>query len=163
MKSMNFYNIEIMTSRGIMYLMILLLINPINISAQNQRLERMERLESYKIAFFTKRLNLSPEEAEKFWPVYNDYQEQKNLIQKEKADIIRNFNQNETSLTDNELNKLGDKLIATITQESSLASDFHKKLKEVLPPAKVIRLYQAENQYRMQLLNELQERRQPQN
>ena len=30
-----------------------------------------ERLDAYKIAFFTKRLNLSSQEAEKFWPVYN--------------------------------------------------------------------------------------------
>jgi hypothetical protein len=139
----------------------LLMMLPISISAQTQRLERMERLEAYKVAFFTKRLNLSPGEAEKFWPVYNDFQKQKNLIQAEKAAIIRNFNQNESTLTDNELIKLGDKLIGTITDESSLALNFHKKLKEVLPPAKVIRLYQAENQYRMQLLNELQERRQP--
>ena len=143
--------------------MILLLMTPISISAQNQRLERMERLETYKIAFFTKRLNLSSEEAEKFWPVYNDFQKQKNLIQAEKASIIRIFNQNESTLTDIELINLGDKLIATITQESALALNFHKKLKEVLPPAKVIRLYQAENQYRVQLLNELQERRQPLN
>jgi hypothetical protein len=142
-------------------MMILLLTISIDISAQAQRVERMERLESYKIAFFTKRLNLSPQEAEKFWPVYNDFQKQKNIIQAEKASIIRIFNQNESTLSDDELINLGDKLIATITQESALALDFHKKLRVVLPPAKVIRLYQAENQYRMQLLKELQERRQP--
>lgn len=31
------------------------------------------RLEALKIAFITKRLNLTPEEAQKFWPVYNQY------------------------------------------------------------------------------------------
>jgi hypothetical protein len=45
-------------------------------------------------------------------------------------------------------------------QESTLTQELHKKLKEVLPPAKIIRLYQAENQYKVQLLNELQDRRQ---
>ena len=30
-------------------------------------------LQALKIAFITKRLNLSPEEAEKFWPIYNRY------------------------------------------------------------------------------------------
>jgi hypothetical protein len=85
------------------------------------------------------------------------------VIQAEKAAIIRIFNQNETTLSQTELINLGDKLITTITQESALAVTFHMKLKEVLPPAKVIRLYQVENQYRVQLLNELQERRQPLN
>jgi hypothetical protein len=149
-----------MPSRGFVCLMIMLIIVPVSISAQNQRLER---LESYKIAFFTRRLNLSSGEAEKFWPVYNEFQKQKNVIQAEKAAIIRIFNQNETTLSQTELINLGDKLIATITQESALAVTFHMKLKEVLPPAKVIRLYQVENQYRVQLLNELQDRRQPLN
>ncbi len=31
------------------------------------------KLTAYKIAFFTQRLDLTPAEAEKFWPVYNDY------------------------------------------------------------------------------------------
>ena len=31
------------------------------------------RLEAYKIAFLTNRLNLSPAEAQKFWPIYNRY------------------------------------------------------------------------------------------
>ncbi|HEY4208333.1 MAG TPA: hypothetical protein VGM31_16020 [Puia sp.] len=30
-------------------------------------------IQALKIAFITKRLNLSPEEAEKFWPIYNRY------------------------------------------------------------------------------------------
>jgi hypothetical protein len=51
---------------------------------------------------------------------------------------------------------MGDKLIADIVQESELAVTLHKRIKEVLPPAKVIRFYQAENQYKAQLLNELQ-------
>ena len=31
------------------------------------------KLEAYKIAFLTKKLNLSPEEAQRFWPIYNKY------------------------------------------------------------------------------------------
>jgi hypothetical protein len=119
-----------------------------------------EKLNAYKVGFFTKRLNLTSQEAEKFWPVYNEYQKQKNLIQQEKIALIRNFNQNESTLSDNQISETGDKLIAFIVQESSLAVTFHKKLKEVLPPAKVIRFYQAENQYKAQLLNELKGARQ---
>ena len=31
------------------------------------------RIEALKIAFLTKKLNLSPEEAQSFWPIYNQY------------------------------------------------------------------------------------------
>ena len=84
------------------------------------------------------------------------------MLQQEKITLIRNFNQNESTLNDNQLTEIGDKLIATIVQESSLAVTFHKKLKEVLPPAKVIRFYQAENQYKVQLLNEFKGSKQQQ-
>jgi nitrate reductase assembly molybdenum cofactor insertion protein NarJ len=32
-----------------------------------------ERLEALKVAYLTKKLNLNTEEAQKFWPVYNEY------------------------------------------------------------------------------------------
>ena len=32
-----------------------------------------DRLESLRIAYITKQLQLTPQEAEKFWPVYNSY------------------------------------------------------------------------------------------
>ena len=65
-------------------------------------------------------------------------------------------------LSDKQLEEMGDKYVGCLVQESDLAVAFHKKLKEVLPPAKVIRYYQAENQYKIQLLNELRDVKQQQ-
>jgi hypothetical protein len=158
MKFMNNYKTEHM-KKTVMVILIMLMVPLIRVSAQARN---FERLNAYKIGFFTKRLNLTSQEAEKFWPVYNEYQKQKNLIQQEKVSLIRNFNQNESTLSDLQLTETGDKLVACIVQESALAVTFHKKLKEVLPPAKVIRFYQAENQYKAQLLKELQGRQQQQ-
>jgi len=118
-----------------------------------------ERLDAYKIAFFTKRLNLTSQEAEKFWPVYNGFQDTKNKIQLERQEINRNFNQNELNMSDREMIEAVDKLVGLEVREAALAQEFHDKIKTVLPPVKVLRLYQAENQYRLQLLKELQERR----
>ena len=70
--------------------------------------------------------------------------------------LNKEFNQNENSLSDSQLEEMGDKYVDCLVRESDLEVTFHKKLKELLPPAKVIRYYQAENQYKLQLLNELQ-------
>jgi len=145
--------------KTVIVLMVLLIFPVVRTSAQNSNLEK---LNAFKIGFFTKRLDLNSAEAEKFWPVYNEYQDQRNKLQLEKALIIRNFNRNESSLNDIQLTEMGDKLIALITRESSLEVEFHKKLKEIFPPAKVIQFYQVENQYKAQLLNELQGVRQQQ-
>jgi hypothetical protein len=122
----------------------------------------LERLNNYKIGFFTKKLDLTSSEAEKFWPVYNEYQTQRNQLQMEKLRINRSFNQGGTTLTDNQLTEMGDKYVDILVQESSLAVAFHKKLKEALPPDKVLRYYQAEVQYKAQLLDELQNVKQEQ-
>jgi hypothetical protein len=153
----NYKNLDM---KKITILLLIIILNPLSwLSAQNTNLEK---LNNYKIGFFTKKLNLTSAEAEKFWPVYNDYQSQRNQIQLEKVKLNRNFNQNENSLSDAQLEEMGDKYVDCLVRESSLAVAFHKKLKGVLSPAKVIMYYQAENQYKIQLLNELQTAKQQQ-
>jgi hypothetical protein len=152
---MSSYKIQDMKTR-IFTLTILAILIGLPIYAQNPN---MERLNAYKIAFFTKRLNLTPQEAEKFWPVYNEYQDMKYKIQLERQEINRNFNQNELNMSDREMIEAGDKFIGLEVREASLAQVFHNKIKTILSPVKVLRLYQAENLYRLQLLNQLQERR----
>jgi len=153
-------NFKFDAMKRIIIFLLIILIYPVTKSVgQNTNLEK---LNNYKIGFFTKKLNLTSEEAEKFWPVYNEYQGQRNQIQLEKMKLNRTFNQNESTLSDKQLEEMGDKYVDCIVQESALAVTFHKKLKTVLSPAKVIMYYQAENQYKVQLLNELQNARQQQ-
>lgn len=47
---------------------------------------KAEMMESLRIAFITKQLQLTPEEAQKFWPVYNIYQQEQRKLVKEKND-----------------------------------------------------------------------------
>ena len=155
---MNNYKFGAM-KKVIIFLFVMLSLPVLRLEAQNSNLEK---LNNYKIGFYTKKLNLTAAEAEKFWPVYNDYQNQRNQIQLEKLKLNRNFNLNESTLNDKQLEELGDKYVDCTVQETNLAVAFHKKLKEVLPPAKVIMYYQAENQYKIQLLNELQNARKQQ-
>lgn len=158
MTYMNNFKFDAM--KKIVFLSLILVIIPVTRSvAQNTNLEK---LNNYKIGFFTKKLNLNSEEAEKFWPVYNEYQSQRNMIQLEKLKLSRTFNQNESSLNDRQLEDIGDRYVDCMVQESALAVTFHKKLKTVLPPEKVVMYYQAENQYKAQLLNELQNVKQQQ-
>jgi hypothetical protein len=142
--------------RGLIILFVLAFSPILRLSAQNPNLEK---LNAYKIAFFTRRLNLTSQEAEKFWPVYNEFQNKRNLVQVERQTLNRNVNQNELNMTEKEMVEAGDKLISLQIQEAALAQEYHKKFKDILTPAKVIRLYQAENLYRLQLLNELKDNR----
>ncbi len=146
--------------RNIIVFTILATFCVMNISAQNAN---RQRLDAYKIAFFTKRLNLTSQEAEKFWPVYNEFQDNKNKIQLERHELNRNFNQNELNMSEREMTEAGDKFVGLEVREAALAQEFHTRIKTILSPVKILRLYQAENQYRQQLLNELRDRNQVRN
>jgi len=121
-----------------------------------------EKLTAYKIAFFTQRMDLTPAEAEKFWPLYNDYSARKNKLQFDRLSLMRYASQNETNMSDSELSSTADKLTGTYTDEAEMIVSFNKSLRNILPPSKVIKLYQVENQYKQQLLRELNRRRQGQ-
>jgi len=142
--------------KNIIILLALAFASSVTARSQNPNLER---LNNYKVAFFTKRINLTPQEAEKFWPVYNEFQTKKNLIQQERAILLKNINLYAETMTEKELSESGEKYINFDLREAELAVEYHRKFSSFLSASKVLRLYQAENQYRVQLLNELQERR----
>ena len=48
--------------------------------------EHRAQLESFRIQFITKKLNLTPTEAEKFWPVYNEQRAASHKLMQEKKD-----------------------------------------------------------------------------
>jgi len=148
--------------KKVLYTVICLILFSLN-AVKGQEQTDNEKLTAYKIAFFTQRLDLTPAETEKFWPVYNDYSARKSKLQIDRISMIRYATQNEANMSEAELSETADKLARTFVDEASLIATFSNDLKKALPPAKVIRLYHIENQYKQQLLRELNQRRQEQN
>jgi len=117
------------------------------------------KIEVEKIAFFTLRMDLTPDEAKVFWPLYNDYVNKRNKIRLDKNALVKYINQNHETLDDQELNESGDRIVGFIIEEAELTKNFHEKFKEILPPAKVVRIYQTEAQFNRILLEQLRNRR----
>jgi hypothetical protein len=111
-----------------------------------------ERVEAEKIAFFTRSMELTSGEARDFWPVYDSFQERRSMLVRERHTIAANFTRSRGQLTDNEAAEMADRYIELQVKEADLASEYHERFKAVLPPDKVMRLYQAENEFKMQLL-----------
>lgn len=163
---MNFYK-NVM--KRIFYTVVIIMLTAVTAAnAQGQRMGSgqgqadNERLTAYKIAFFTQRLDLTPAEAEKFWPLYNKFSDGKNSLQAERLSLMRHASQNESKMSDAELSATADRLVQTYADEANLVTSFNRDLKQVLPPLKIIKLFQIENQYKQQLLRELNQRRQGQ-
>ena len=116
---------------------------------------RMEQIHSERIAFFTDKMSLTPDEAKLFWPVYNELSTRREKIFTERRSLGVNFKTNRESLGEKEIEALSDKFIELQIQEARLSEEFHKKFKAVLSAEKVMVFYQAENEFRNYLLRRL--------
>lgn len=156
----NFKEIDMKNIKTLGLILILLSLFTLKGISQDIDIEKLERFNAQKIAFFTQKLNLTSAEAEKFWPVYNEYQKKKNDILMEKRDSDRYLRQSFNTLTDKEIEEITDKYIEYASDEADLLTVYHEEFKKVLPIKKVIRLYQAENQFKEMLLRQIRNNQQ---
>ncbi len=112
-----------------------------------------KRMESKKIAFLTARLDLSPEEAQVFWPVYNEYHKKKKGFREESRS-----QEEKDILTDDEAGAMLDKVFEREQKELDLKKVYFQKLKKVLPISKVAKLYIIEKDFRIELFKSIKKR-----
>lgn len=117
--------------------------------------EKKEKIRAQKVGFITEKLQLTPEEAQVFWPVYNEYQNKKEKIHEEKRTTMRKFQKDLSEMSDKEIENIADKYVDFKIYESKLLEEYHKKFKNILPAHKVVKLYQAENQFKHYLLKQI--------
>jgi hypothetical protein len=120
--------------------------------------EKRENIEAMKIAFITKKLDLTPQEAQVFWPVYNQYTDKIQELRKKRRQDNREAKQNFDELSDKEVEQAVDNEIIFRQKELDIQKEYHAKFKTVLPIKKVARLYTAEEQFKLVLLDKLKEK-----
>ncbi len=130
-------------------------------NSQNNAFQRqwMDRLQSEKIAFLTNEMSLTPQEAQAFWPIYNQ-------AQKEQAEAteasFRAFAALDSALRDGKSEKEISDLLTKYTEAMERQNSSTKYVKEylkVLSSEKVAKLYIGEEKFRQSKIHGL---RQPQ-
>lgn len=119
------------------------------------RAKQMERVQSEKIAFFTSELDLTPEEAQVFWPVYNSYTKESQATHKEVMKAFRSLNGGKEQISDKQMEANIDAYIKAVKAEQDVMSAYYPKFKKVLPIQKVAKLYQAEEAFKMKMIHNL--------
>lgn len=121
--------------------------------------DKKEQIEAMRVAFITQQLNLTREEAQKFWPVYNEYRDGLNAMRKERHEAYKKYKADFASLTDKEYAEYADNEIIFRQRELDLMKKYHAEFKSLLPVKKVALLYRAENEFKKTLLKEAHERK----
>ncbi|MDF3076766.1 MAG: hypothetical protein K0S09_655 [Sphingobacteriaceae bacterium] len=113
--------------------------------AQAPRSKGRERLEAAKAAFINQKLNLTSDEAEQFWPVFNNYQRESELLIKQRAIAKKSGEAYDVEL---------DFKSKMLDLQRRYSQQFYK----VLPRSKAIQVFKAERDFRQNLIKELGER-----
>lgn len=139
------------------YLVLLLLGLFINSYAQESK---KEQIKAAKVAFITNELDLSPTEAEKFWPIFNAFDDKQREIRRSKFKGFRDRKEIDFS-------KISEKEAATIVTEMEkneedlylLRKKLITSLKGILPSVKILKLKKAEDEFSRKLLRQYKENR----
>jgi len=109
-----------------------------------------DKIENLKIAFLSKKLNLSPKTAQEFWPIYNQYDNAKQrLFRKYK----QQFRKQNLSMQDVEYRMEHEK------EFLELRKKYINRFDRVLTPVQLTDLKRSERQFKKLLLKRVQRRK----
>ena len=129
--------------------------------ANAQPNEKMQKIKSLKIGFITESLELTPDEASDFWPIYNFHQDKIHQLyhQNRKLRHAMRSEQYFENLTDEEADKVLNNLLQTDKNIEQEKLAMFEKLKTVLPSKKLLKLHKAENDFRHKILEQYRKRK----
>lgn len=122
--------------------------------------EWRERIMSEKIAFLTNAIGLSPEEAQAFWPVYNQTWDERGKAQFAVMKAYRELEEAVDANRTKDIPALLDKYLDAIRERDRTDEACSDKFKKVLPIEKVAKLYIGEERFRRQQIQKLHHGRQ---
>ena len=138
-------------------LTLLLLLVSVNFYAQGPDKEKFKAL---KVAFITKELDLTTDEAEKFWPVYNTFDDKQSEIRFSKLKSIKQkmATLDFDTLSDKEANVLIAQMQAAEDELYQNKKKFIQSAKSILSPVKILKLKKAEDDLNKKLLKQYREK-----
>ncbi len=140
--------------------LILFILLSIHAFAQPNFFEKREQIKALKVGFITTELALTPEEASRFWPLYNVFDDKQFGLRHQEKKSIKD------KLEDDTLDKMSEKeatiLLAQIeSNEAELylsRKKFIASLKGIIPSLKIIKLKRAEENFNRKLLQQYRDK-----
>ncbi len=109
-----------------------------------------------KIAFLTMEMGITPEEAQEFWPVYNQVNKERDAAMHK---VFKSFKALEDAVSagksEKELDKLLENYLDAIKEQGEVEKDAYDDYAKVLPVEKLAKLYVGEEKFRRQHIRKL--------
>ena len=123
--------------------------------AQDDLRAASEVIKNQKRLYLEKMMELTPQEKQAFWPLYDEYESGLLKIRGELIELTTNFLKTQGFLTDAEAIALLNQKLRIDGDELKFKQSYIAKFTQVLPGRKVARFYQAENRFDTAAISEL--------
>ncbi|MCK5703829.1 MAG: hypothetical protein KAI29_21875 [Cyclobacteriaceae bacterium] len=121
----------------------------------------MKKIESARIALITERLGLTPDQAEKFWPVYREYNLERRELRKQQRDERQGVDFE--NLSEEQSKELIKKSMEFKQKQLNLEIEYSTRMTDVISTQQLFKLKNAERDFQQMLLKRIQQQRQRQN
>jgi hypothetical protein len=105
----------------------------------------IEKIKADKKLLVAENMQLSEAEAKKFWPVYQQFQDELFILRVRSLKLVEDYAENYNSMTNDVAKKLLDEYLTIERLRQKVREASLKKFRKVLPEMKVARYYQIEN------------------
>jgi Skp family chaperone for outer membrane proteins len=118
-----------------------------------------DKIKTLKIAYITEQLNLSEKEAQQFWPIYNNFEEENSNLRKQGYNARKKADLNTISEEDALI--LLKEMRMNENKRQSLENDFIDRLTKVISAKKIIMLHKIEDDFKRKMFDEYKKRGRP--
>jgi Spy/CpxP family protein refolding chaperone len=120
-----------------------------------------ESMEAMKIAFITKHLEITEQQATTFWPIYNQYEAEKKALKKSTFGDFKKDSTKMSDISNEDADKIINNYLAFKTKELELSKKYVTEFKKVLSSKQVAKLITSENHFKNMMSNQVQKMNKP--
>nr|AWJ66078.1 hypothetical protein [uncultured bacterium] len=121
------------------------------------RNEKKEAIKAKKIAFLTTAMELTSDESQNFWPIYNQFEAEVKTLRKSSKTNFRKMNIDEIS--DKEIEEMMVAHMEIKRQELDLEEKYLKEYKKVISIKQIAKMHQAEKRFQIEVVKHFDKRR----
>jgi len=118
---------------------------------------KKEKIEQLKIAFITRELHLTSEQAMEFWPVYNEMTDKMREEKRNRKRINASLRKGMSTLSDAEISKKTNALFDSQINEIQTQKEYTGKIAAVVGHKKATKLLSLEQRFKRELLTRINE------
>jgi len=122
--------------------------------------EKKEKIEQMKIEFITDELELTTEEAGKFWPVYNEMEAKLKTEKRTQRKLEKELRENHATLTDAENKSKVTAIFDSEQKEIAIKREYYTKIGDQIGYKKSTKLLSLEEKFKRELMEQLKEKKQ---